>query len=333
MTVSIVAGGQWGDEGKGKIVAYLSLKDRPGAVARAGVGPNAGHTVHHEGRRYGLRQVPCGFVNKNCRLLLGPGMLVDPGVLLREVEETGCRERLGVDRKCSIIEPRHIEEDLESGGRIGTTGTGCGPANVARIKREAKLAGEVPELQPFLTDVPLELHEFIEKGEDILVEGSQGFGLSLFHGTYPFVTSKDTTASTLAADVGLGPTEVDEVILVFKSYPTRVGLGPFPTEIPEEEAEKMGIVEYGTVTGRRRRVGRFDFEMARRAAMINGATQLVLTCLDRLFKFGPVQRFEDLPPQAKKFVEEVEEKVGVPVTLISTGPEIEHIIDLRAEKL
>jgi adenylosuccinate synthase len=329
MVVTIVAGGQWGDEGKGKIVGYLSLKDNPAAVARAGVGPNAGHTVHFGGRRYGLRQVPCAFVNEKCRLLIGPGTLVDPKVLLREVEETGCGARLGVDRNCAIIEQRHVEEDAATGGKIGTTGTGCGPANVDRVRREARLAWEVPELQPFLADVPLELHRVIEEGGDVIVEGSQGFGLSLIHGTYPFVTSKDTTASTLAADVGLGPTEVDEVLLVFKAYPTRVGHGPFPTEIPQEEAERMGIVEHGTVTGRRRRVGRFDFEMARRASMINGATQLALTCVDRLFHFPPKRRFEDLPPEAQRFVREVEERVGVPVTLISTGPEIWDIIDLR----
>jgi adenylosuccinate synthase len=332
MVTTIVAGGQWGDEGKGKIVSYLSLKDNPAVVVRAGVGPNAGHTVHFRGKEYGLRQVPCGFVNEKCRLLIGPGTLVDPAVLLREVEETGCWGRLGVDRNCAVIEPHHIEEDRTTGGKIGTTGTGCGPANVARVKREAKLASEIPELQQFLTDVPLELHQVAENGGDILVEGSQGFGLSLIHGTYPFVTSKDTTASTLAADVGLGPTEVDEVLLVFKAYPTRVGNGPFPTELSPEEAERMGIVEYGTVTGRKRRIGRFDFEMARRASMINGATQLAITCIDRLFHCPPVRRFEDLPPEAQKFVREVEERVGVPVTLISTGPDIWDIIDLRGER-
>ncbi len=333
MVVTIVAGGQWGDEGKGKIVAYLALKDNPSAIARAGVGPNAGHTVLFQGKRYGLRQVPSGFVNPNCKLFIGAGVLVDPPVLLREIQETGCGDRLGVDGRCAVIEPPHIEEDKREGGRIGTTGTGCGPANVARVRRQAKLASQVQELQPYLADVPSELHEIMGEGGDILVEGSQGFGLSLLYGTYPYVTSKDVTASSLAADVGLGPTEVDEVLLVFKAYPTRVGNGPFPTEMSQEEAEKAGIVEHGTVTGRRRRVGRFDFELARKACMINGATQLAITCLDRLFKTGPVRRYGDLPQPARKFIREVERELGVPVTLISTGPGIWDTIDLRCEKI
>ncbi|TDA29871.1 MAG: adenylosuccinate synthetase, partial [Hadesarchaea archaeon] len=271
MPCVLVCGGQWGDEGKGKIVAYLSLKYRPHLVARAGVGPNAGHTVHFGGRKFGLRQVPCGFVYEGARLLIGPGVLVNPDVLLREVEETGTGGRLGVDERCALIEPHHVERDRGSehlSRRIGTTGSGCGPANEDRVRRVARLAREEERLRPFLTDVPLELHEALERGRKVLIEGSQGFGLSLVHGTYPYVTSKDTCAGTMLADVGVGPTRVSEVLLVFKAYATRVGEGPFPTEMPQEEAERLGIVEYGTVTGRRRRVGYFDFEMARRAAII-----------------------------------------------------------------
>lgn len=334
---SIVAGGQWGDEGKGKIVAYLALSDRPKIIARAGVGPNAGHTVIYKGKRYGLRQISCGFVYEGSRVLIGPGVLVNPDIVVKEAEETGIKERLGIDRHCAVIEPSHIEEDRTSEhlrGKIGTTGTGCGPANVARVSRVAKLAEEVKELEPYLADVPLEVNEAIERGDPVLIEGSQGFGLSLVHGTYPYVTSKDTSASTLAADVGVGPTNVDEVILVFKSYVSRVGAGPFPTEISQEEAERMGIVEYGTVTGRRRRIGKFDFEFAKRSAMINGATQLALTCIDRLFKGNRgVKKFEKLTGEAKAFIGRVEEEIGIPITLLSTGPRIEDIIDLRSEKL
>ena len=123
----------------------------------------------------------------------------------------------------------------------------------------------------------------MDNGEDVFIEGSQGFALSLYYGTYPFVTSKDTTASSFAADVGIGPTRIDEVINVFKSYITRVGEGPFPTEISQEEAEAKGIEEYGVVTGRRRRVGSFDFDLAKESCRINGATQIALTCVDRLY--------------------------------------------------
>jgi adenylosuccinate synthase len=334
---TIVAGGQWGDEGKGKIVAYLALNDKPDIIARGGVGPNAGHTVIYKGKKYGLRQIPCGFVYEGARVLIGPGVLVNPEVVLKEVKEAGISKRLGVDRHCSVIEPKHIEEDRSSKhlkGKIGTTGTGCGPANVARASRVAKLAEEIGELKPFLTDVPAEVNGGIREGKPVLIEGSQGFGLSLVHGTYPYVTSKDTAASTLAADVGVGPTRVDDVILVFKAYVSRVGAGPFPTEMPVEKAEQMGIVEHGTVTGRRRRIGEFDFEFAKRSVMINGATQIAISCLDRLFKGNEgAKKFEELTDEAKNFVARVEKELGVPATLISTGPGVGDTIDLRSEKL
>ncbi len=304
-------------------------------MARAGVGPNAGHTVIWRGKKFGLRQVPCGFVYEGARLLVGPGVLINPEATLKEVEETGIGARFGIDRKCAVIEARHIEQDRTSEHlkeKIGSTGTGCGPANVERVSRVARLANEIPELQRFLADVPSEVNEAIKRGELVMVEGSQGFGLSLIHGTYPYVTSKDTAASTLAADVGVGPTKVDDVMLVFKAYVSRVGAGPFATEISPEKSEELGIVEYGTVTRRRRRIGEFDFELARRSIMINGATQLALTCLDRLFKgCRGARSLDELTPEARAFVKGLEEELGVPVTLISTGPDIGNMIDLRAK--
>ncbi len=334
---TIIAGGFWGDEGKGKIIAYFSLHDKPKIVARAGVGPNAGHTVYYQGKRFGLRQIPCGFVYEGARVLIGPGVLINPEIALKEIADTKVEDRVGIDRKCAIIERSHIEQDSTSEHlkrKIGTTGTGCGPANVARVSRAAMLAEKVPELKPFLTDVPLEVNGALRRGELVFIEGTQGFGLSLVHGTYPYVTSKDIASSTLAADVGVGPTKVDEVILVFKAYASRVGAGPFPTEISKERAEKMGIVEFGTVTRRRRRIGTFDFELAKRAVMINGATQLALTCLDKLFKGASgVQKWEQLPSDAREFVDRVEKELEVPVTIISTGSELTSLIDLRAEKL
>ena len=163
------------------------------------------------------------------------------------------------------------------------SGSGCGPANSDRVLRTIKLAKDIPELEEYITDVALATNEAIDDGKDVFIEGSQGFALSLYYGTYPFVTSKDTTASTFAADVGVGPTKVDEVINVFKAYITRVGEGPFPTEMPQEEAENKGLEEYGVVTGRKRRVGYFDMELANESCMINGATQIALTCVDRLY--------------------------------------------------
>ncbi|MBE8539053.1 adenylosuccinate synthetase [Geoglobus acetivorans] len=337
MSATIVVGGFWGDEGKGKIIAHIAHSDKPKVIARGGVGPNAGHTVEFDGKSFGIRMIPSGFVYGDAKLLIGAGVLVNPEVFLNEVKMLNVEERARIDYRCAIIEPKHIEADKSSehlAGKIGSTGSGCGPANADRVMRVARLAKDVVELQPFLTDVPLEVNETIDSGEFVLIEGSQGFALSLYYGTYPYVTSKDVSASSIAADVGVGPTKIDDVVVVFKTFPTRVGSGPFPTEMSQEEAESLGIVEYGTVTGRRRRVGWWDPELARYSAMINGATQIAITGIDRLDKecYG-VTEWGKLTPKAKEFVERVEDDTGVPVTLISTGPSLEQIIDLRDERL
>jgi adenylosuccinate synthase len=337
MPATILVGGFWGDEGKGKIIAHIAFSDKPKIIARGGVGTNAGHTVELEGEKYGVRMIPSGFVYRDAKLFIGAGVLVDPRVFLREVETLNVAERARVDYRCAVIEEKHIKADRESSHlkeKIGSTGTGCGPANKDRVMRIARQAKDVDELRQFLTDVPLEVNEALDRDEVVLIEGSQGFWLSLYYGTYPYVTSKDTTASSMAADVGVGPTKIDEVIVVFKAFPTRVGSGPFPTEMPKEEAEKLGIVEYGTVTGRRRRIGYWDGELARYSAMLNGATQVAITGIDKLDKecYG-AREWKKLSPKAKEFVEGVEDDVRVPVTLISTGPATSHIIDLRNEKL
>ncbi len=335
--VTILVGGQWGDEGKGKIISYLALKDKPDIIARAGVGPNAGHTVIQDGKKYALRLTPSGFVNKKARLLIGAGVLINPEVMLDEIKNFNVADRIGIDKRCGIIEETHKERDTASDHlreKIGSTGSGCGPANIDRANRSLKLAQDIEELTPYLTDVPQELNDAIEDGKKVLIECSQGFGLSLFYGTYPFVTSKDTSASMAATDVGIGPRKVKDVLIIFKSYPSRVGEGPFPTLMPEKEAEELGIVEYGTVTGRKRRSGHFDFKMAKYSAMVNSASQIAITCLDYIDRdCAGVKKYDDLTPKIKSFIDEVEKKVGVPVTLLSTGPDLSETIDLREEKL
>jgi len=333
MSAVVVVGGFFGDEGKGKIISYLALNDKPSIVVRGGVGPNAGHTVVYKGKTYKLRQIPSGFVYEKARLLIGPGVLINPEVLLREIKETGIDpKRLGVDYQCGIIEKTRIERDRKPDlkGRIGTTGTGCGPANADRALRVLKVARDVPELKKFLTDVPGELHEAIDNGLPILVEGTQGTFLSLYHGTYPFVTSDDVTASGICADVGIGPKHVKDVIIVFKSYVTRVGAGPLPGELSEEEAARRGWLEIATVTGRKRRAAPFNFDLAKRAVKLNSATMIAITKLDVVFpETAGVSDFDKLSDRAIHFIREVEKKLHVPVKIISTGPDIEHTIDLR----
>jgi len=332
MPCSVVVCGFFGDTGKGKVISYLALKDKLDVTVRAGVGPNAGHTVVYEGTQYGLRMLPSAFVNENCRLLIGPGVLVNPEVLLREIQLTRSEGRVGVDPQCAIIEARHIEADR--GGhlaeQIKTTGTGTGPCNAERALRKARLARDAPELEKYLTDVPLEVNQAIDTKKNVLVEGTQGTYLSLYHGTYPYCTSKDVTASAACSDVGVGPTKVDEVIIVFKAFTTRVGTGPLPGEISWEEAEKRGWAETATVTGRRRRAAPFSFELAKRAVMLNGATQAAITKIDVLFpECKGVKSFEELSPGAKAFIKRVEEEIRLPVTLVGTGPDSLETVDRR----
>lgn len=332
MVCTVVVDGFFGDSGKGKIVSYLSVVDNTKVCARAGVGPNAGHTVVKEGRSFKLRMVPCAFVNPDTRLLIGPGVVVNPEIVLKEVEELDIGDRFGLDSQCAVIESKHIEQDrmghLKT--RIQTTGTGTGPCNAERAMRTVKMAREIPELKRYLADVPAELNLALDEGKTVVVEGTQGTHISLFHGTYPYCTSKDVCASAACSDVGIGPTRVDEVILVLKAYVTRVGAGDLPGEIDHEEAKRRGWDEYGTVTGRQRRAAPFNFDLARRSVMINGATQVAVTKLDILYpECKGLTRYGELAPKIQGFVAKIEEELQLPVTLIGTGPGVYEVIDRR----
>ena len=211
-----------------------------------------------------------------------------------------------------------------------STGSGTGPANSDRAMRVLKMAKDFDSLSSLIVDVPEEINSALSANQNVLVEGTQGTFLSLWHGTYPFVTSKDVTASGICADVGLGPTKVDEVIVVFKSYVTRVGTGPLAKELSLEEAEKKNWSEFGTVTGRQRRAADFDFDLARRAIMLNGATQISITKLDVLFTdCAGKTSFDELSEDAKSFIKNIENELNTPVTIIGTGPAINDVVDRR----
>jgi len=332
MTCTVVVCGFFGDTGKGKIISYISLKDNIAVAARAGVGPNAGHTVVYKNKEYKLRMLPSAFVYDKCRLLIGSGVVINPEILLKEVELTASQGRVGVDRQCAVIESRHIEADRKGhlAQKIGTTGSGTGPCNAERALRTVKLARDLPQLKDFLTDVPAELDEAISEGKNVLIEGTQGTYLSLYHGTYPYCTSKDVTASAACSDVGVGPTKITDVIVVFKAYVTRVGEGPLQNELSWKEAEKRGWAEIATVTGRKRRAAPFNYELAKRAVMLNGATQAALTKIDVLFpECRGTNSYEELPQKTKQFIENIEREIKVPITLIGTGPGTLEIVDRR----
>jgi len=331
MPCTVIVGAFWGDEGKGKIISYLALKDKLDFCVRTG-SVNAAHTVWIAGRRYALHMVPAAFVYEKCRLLIGAGANVHVGKFLEEIELTKVNDRVRVDNQASIIEEKHSIQDKTSAHLkgIGTTGWGVGPAIEERVRRTAKTAKEIPELQPYLADVATEINEAMDTGKRVLLEGTQGFMLSLYHGTYPYVTGRDTGAAAICSEAGVGPTRVNDVLIVLKSFITRVGGGPLPRELTKEEAMRRGWFETAAGTGRDRRSAPFDFELAKKVAKINGATQAAVTKIDVLFpKCRGAQAFDDLPAEAKEFIKEIEEKTGVPVVLIGTGPEALDIVDRR----
>lgn len=331
--LNIICGGFWGDEGKGKIVSHLALKDNPSIVARAGTGPNAGHTIHFQDQVYKLRMVPSGFINPKSRLVIGAGVLVNPSILLDEINKTGCHERFGIDAQTGIIEQKHVEmdqKDAHLSEKIGSTGSGCGPANMDRAKRTLKVARDIPKLEPYITDVSKEINTTLNKGEHVIAEGSQATFLSLYHGTYPFVTSHDVSAAGICSDLGIGPTKVADVTIVFKAFITRVGEGHLPGELEEQEIKKRGWEEYGTVTGRLRRAAPFNYDLARKAIRINGATQIALTKLDIVYPdMKNKNSVDDLKGEAEEFIEKIEKETQLKVALIGTGPGAKDIIDLR----
>lgn len=332
MPCIVIVGAFWGDEGKGKIISYLALRDNLDFCVRTG-SVNAAHTVLFGGKKYALHMVPAAFLNPETRLLIAAGANVHVQKFLDEVELTKVQGRIGVDQGASIIEQKHSDLDQASAVNkgIGTTGWGVGPAIEERVKRTAKLAKDVPELKPFLADQVKEVNDGLDAGKKVLLEGTQGFMLSLFlGGGYPYVTSRDTSASAIASEAGVGPTRVDDVLIVYKSFITRVGSGPLPGEITKEEALKRGWYEVAAGTGRDRRSAPFDFELAKRTARINGATQAAVTKLDSIFpNCRGAKEYSELPMEAKDFIKDVESKTGVPVVLIGTGPEALEIIDRR----
>ncbi|MCC6014741.1 MAG: adenylosuccinate synthetase [Desulfurococcaceae archaeon] len=331
LPATVVVGGFFGDEGKGKVVAYLALRRGYRLAVRCG-SVNAGHTVVYGGRVWRLRLVPSAFVNPSTRLAIAAGALVRVDVLLREIEETGTAGRICVDGSAGVIEDVHVERERSSeylARTVGSTLQGVGEAMVDRVRRVLKLARDVEVLRGMTCDVAGIANEYLDLGYDVLVEGTQGTFLSLYHGTYPYVTSRDTTASAFLSEVGIGPKKVGDVIVVFKSYVTRVGAGPLEGELPLEEAVRRGWVEYGTVTGRPRRVAPFNIELARRAVVLNSATGIAITKLDALFpEARGVREWGRLPREARRWIEEVESALKTPVVLVSTGEEVEDAVYL-----
>ncbi len=400
----VVIGAQWGDEGKGKIVDYLSAQ--AGTVLRFSGGANAGHTIVDGDTTYKLHLVPSGIIYPETQVILGSGMVIDPEALFAELdglEEQGIRwrGRVLVSDRAHLVLPSHRQEDVARDERrsnpIGTTGRGIGVAYAHKAYREgvriadlewdehlATLSGEDQDflrhwkdrLQELSIDVATYMHDHEStSGENVLLEGAQGALLDLDLGTYPYVSSGVSSAAGALNGSGLGMNRIDHVLGVFKAYSTRVGHGPFPSEIDgtnqnvlEEHIRETGR-EYGVTTGRPRRVGYLDLVALRYACRTNGIDSLALTHLDvyddledlrtciayetdqetldyfpasipllrqarpvtkRLpgwrTPIGEIRNYEDLPREAREYVEFIEQYVGVPVSIVSLGYKREQTI-------
>jgi adenylosuccinate synthase len=428
----VVVGTQWGDEGKGKIVDWMT--DHAQGVVRFQGGHNAGHTLVINGRKTALQLIPSGVMREGVACYIGNGVVVDPAHLLSEIERlegigVDVRSRLYLSESCPLILPFHVELDRareahrenSAGGKIGTTGKGIGPAYEDKVARralrvmdlknaarfEAKLRelvalhnteltgvlGAKPldaapmidaalraaeQLRPLMADVGYRLFNAHQQGANLLFEGAQGTLLDIDHGTYPFVTSSNCVAGNAAAGSGLGPGLLHYILGITKAYTTRVGGGPFPTELPIDVPGTVGHhlstvgQERGTVTGRARRCGWLDAAALKRSIIINGISGLCITKLDVLdglaeikictgYRLGgrtldvlpldadeiaacePVYEtlpgwsdttagltnWEQLPAKARRYLERMQELIGAPIDMVSTGPDRVHTILLR----
>jgi adenylosuccinate synthase len=318
------------------------MSDDVDYMVRCG-GPNSGHTVYVGSKKYELKQVPSGFVNPKTRLLIAPGALVNPRMFLDEVELCGLAPaRIGIDEHAGIIEEADIaaERTLDLRGRLGSTGSGVGAAVGRRVLREPNFreAKDHPDLAPYVTSVRQELGRAAKMDGNIVVEGTQGFGLSLYHAReWPYRTSRDTTAHSFLGEVGLGVRQF-EVIMALRTFPIRVGgnSGHLENEVTWQEVECLSgypypIAEYTTTTKRLRRVGRFDWGVVEEAVAANAPSQIALHGVDYLdFKDKSVTHYDNLTQNTRDFVAALEARTGVPVGLVCTGPTNEEIIDMRS---
>ena len=288
MTVTVLVGTQWGDEGKGKIVDYLA-KDYD-VVARYQGGNNAGHTVVVNKKKFKLHFIPSGIISGK-EVILGTGMVIEPNAFLNEVsslqQEGIDTSKIHISDRAHIITKKHLSVDAKD-SHIGTTKKGIGPAYYDKYSRVGlrvlEYAKEYNMLSQYISDTSLLIDNAIKAGKNILIEGAQGTHLDIDYGSYPFVTSSNTIAGGACTGLGIGPTKIDKVIGVSKAYTTRVGNGPFPTELNDISGkyllEKGG--EFGTTTGRPRRCGWFDAMLVKYAVRVNGIDEIALTKLDVL---------------------------------------------------
>lgn len=347
--VDVVVGGQYGSEGKGNVCSFLAPEYQ--VLIRVG-GPNAGHRVRDPD--FDFVHLPSGTLhNRDARLLIGAGATLSLEVITAEIAKLEITpERLSIDPQAIVIEEWDREWEAGALEVIGSTKKGVGAATARKILgrgagREpfgpkVRLAREVPELLEFVRPTFVELEKAFDAGERIMLEGTQGTDLSIHHGMWPHVTSRETTASGCLADAGIAPSRVRDVIMVVRTYPIRVGgtSGDMGVVIDFDViAERSGLdedairtTEVGTVSGKPRRVAEFDLGQVRRAASLNGATSIALTFADYIAAENEGARsVDDLTPATRSFIERIEDATGAPVNLVATGPDRKAMIDRRTK--
>lgn len=331
MPVSVVVGGQFGSEGKGKVALQLARDMSAAAVVRVG-GPNSGHTVYGgNNRRHIFRMLPTAAILADTLCVIPAGAYIDVDVLLREVASVGLAEsRLAIDPNAAVVTPDCRDAERQAGlkERIGSTLSGTGAAVLNRIRRDgsAVLASEDERLGKYLRPTRPVLRQLLSLGDRIVVEGTQGFGLSLLHSAhYPKVTSRDTTAAAFVSEAGLSPLDVDDIVLVIRACPIRVpgDSGPLPNEttwqsITTESGATHPIEEFTSVTQRRRRVARYDPGVVLAAIEANAPNRIVLNHVDYIDSRARVSRALTAP--CLKFVAEVERSLERTIDYVGVGP-------------
>lgn len=340
--VLAVVGAQYGSEGKGVIVNEIA--NEYGVHIRVG-GPNAGHSFTHKGRVFKMQVIPCGWTNPNATIILGRGILIDVDVLSKEIEmvaavDPSITTRLKIDRRAGVLSKVHHNHEGgvhgEMHARIGSTGEGVGAARVARVNRDPNhfyhvgdvkgVGGKTWDLQDMMiSESPEIIDSLSRRGVDILLEGTQGSGLSLIHGPWPYCTSTDTNAAQMAADIGISPRFVNRIMLVARTYPIRVAgnSGPLNNELTWDEMSILvgkPVLERTTVTRKVRRVGEWDGELFQRACVLNAPTSIAVTFLDYL---SPEDEGKTdmltLSEKSRNFIRYLEAISGAPVVMAGTG--------------
>jgi adenylosuccinate synthase len=329
MSVTVVVGGQYGSEGKGKVAQFFAAERHAAAAVRVG-GSNSGHTgFGRDDKQHVFRHLPTAALLPEVQCLIGAGSYVDPDVLLEEIARTRLTEdRLLIDEKAMIITAEDRASEAALRERIGSTASGTGAAVMRRIARQpdSHTVADVPSLARYCGDTAIRLREILDKGKHVVVEGTQGFGLSVLHSPhYPHATSRDTTASSALSEAGLSPRDVEDVVLVLRSYPIRVAgsSGPLLNELSwealtAESGSPTPLEEFTSVTGKIRRVARFDAEIVRRAIRVNQPSIIVLNHVDYIDAQCADSRL--LTSTARAAVDEISFEIGQPIDLVGVGP-------------